>query len=173
MRFKQTVLFIFFPFLALIAANPVDNFVQNPLLVNANVSLLVKDLKTNEILYQYRPTSLSTPASTMKVVTTATMLELFGPDYRFETRLEIDGTISNDSLLNGNLYIIGGADPTLGSEKLGEKNFLPKWVDAIKKAGINKISGRIMSDETIFEDQVVNPKWTVSILSSNSIIILV
>ena len=160
MRFKQIFLLIIFPFLYLSAANPVDNFVQNPLLENANISLLVKDLKTNEILYQYRPTSLSTPASTMKVVTTATILELFGPDYRFETRLEIDGTISKDSLLNGNLHIIGGGDPTLGSEKLGEKNFLPKWVDAIKKAGINKISGRIMSDETIFEDQVVNPKWT-------------
>jgi len=160
MRFKQTLLFLFLPFLSLIADNPVDTFVQNPLLENANVSLLVKDLKTNETLYQYRPTSVLTPASSMKLVTTATILELFGPDFRFETRLEIDGTISKDSTLNGNLYIIGGGDPTLGSEKLGEKDFLPKWVLAIKKAGINRISGRILADETIFEDQVINPKWT-------------
>ena len=160
MRFKQTVFFLFFPFLALIATNPVDNFVQNPSLENANISLLVKDLKTNETLYQYRPTNLVTPASTMKLVTTASILELFGPDFRFETRLEIDGTISKDSTLNGNLYIRGGGDPTLGSEKLGEKDFLPRWVQAIKLAGINKISGRIVADETIFEDQVLNPKWT-------------
>ncbi|MEI6053581.1 MAG: D-alanyl-D-alanine carboxypeptidase/D-alanyl-D-alanine-endopeptidase, partial [Opitutaceae bacterium] len=111
-------------------------------------------------LYHYRPGNLVTPASTMKLVTTATILELFGPDYRFETRLEIDGTISNDSTLYGNLYIRGGGDPTLGSEKLGEKDFLPRWVQAIKKVGINKINGRIMADETFFEDQVLNPKWT-------------
>ncbi len=160
MRFKQILFLLLFPFLILSAANPVENFVQNSLLLNANISLLVKDIRTNEILYQYRPTSLTTPASTMKLVTTATILELFGPDFRFETRLEIDGTISKDSTLNGNLYIVGGGDPTLGSEKLGEKGFLPKWVDTIKKAGINRITGRILADETIFEDQVLNPKWT-------------
>ena len=153
-------LFLLFPFVALTAVNPVDVFVKNPLLENANISLLVNDLKTNETLYQHRSTNLVTPASTMKIVTTATILELFGPEFRFETRLEIDGTISKDSTLNGNLYIRGGGDPTLGSEKLGEKDFLPRWVQAIKQAGINKISGRIVADESIFEDQVLNPKWT-------------
>ena len=160
MRFNQIVFLLFFPFMALSATNPVETFVQSPLLENANISLLVKDLKTNETLYHYRPGNLVTPASTMKLVTTATILELFGPDYRFETRLEIDGTISNDSTLYGNLYIRGGGDPTLGSEKLGEKDFLPRWVQAIKKAGINRINGRIVADETFFEDQVLNPKWT-------------
>ena len=160
MQLKTILPALFFPFISLFAANPVDTFVQNPLLENANISLLVKDLNTNETLYQYRPGNLVTPASTMKLVTTATILELFGPDFRFETRLEIDGTISKDSTLNGNLYIRGGGDPTLGSEKLGEKDFLPRWVQAIKLAGINKITGRIVADETIFEDQVLNPKWT-------------
>ena len=160
MRFNQILFLLLFPFLPLSATNPVDNFVQNPLLTNANISLLVKDLKTNETLYHYRPGSLVTPASTMKLVTTATILELFGPDFHFETRLGIEGTITADSVLNGNIYIIGGGDPTLGSEKLGEKDFLPKWVNAIKQAGINRINGRIIADETIFETQVINPKWT-------------
>ncbi len=160
MQFKIILPLLIFPFLVLSATNPVDTFVQNPLLENANISLLVKDLKTNETLYQYRPTNLITPASTMKLLTTATILELFGPEFRFETRLEIDGTICKDSTLNGNLYIRGGGDPTLGSEKLGEKDLLPRWVQAIKQAGINKITGRIMADESIFEDQVLNPKWT-------------
>ena len=160
MRFKQILFLLLFPPILLFAAKPVEKFVQSPLLANANISLLVKDLKTNKTLCQYRPENLVTPASTMKLVTTATILELFGPDFRFETRLEVDGTISPDSTLKGNLYIVGGGDPTLGSEKLGEKNFLHKWVQAIKQAGINKITGRILTDETIFETQVLNPKWT-------------
>ena len=80
MQLKIFLSFLLFPYLVLFAANPVDTFVQNPLLENANISLLVKDLKTNETLYQYRPENLVTPASTMKLVTTATILELFGPE---------------------------------------------------------------------------------------------
>ena len=94
MRFKQILFLLLFPPILLFAAKPVEKFVQSPLLANANISLLVKDLKTNKTLCQYRPENLVTPASTMKLVTTATILELFGPDFRFETRLEIDGTIS-------------------------------------------------------------------------------
>lgn len=144
----------------LFAGNPVNDFVESTLLRNANVSLLVKDAATNQTLYEYRPNSCTTPASTMKLVTTATALELFGADYRFETRLCIAGTITKDSILDGNLIIQGGGDPTLGSEKLGERNFLPQWVTAIKAAGIRKINGRIIADESNFEDQVINPKWT-------------
>jgi serine-type D-Ala-D-Ala carboxypeptidase/endopeptidase (penicillin-binding protein 4) len=142
------------------AKNPVDEFVESPLLKNANISLLVKDAATNQTLYQYRPNSCTTPASTMKLVTTATALELFGSDYRFETRLAVNGKITKDSVLEGDLIVYGGGDPTLGSEKLGEKSFLPKWIAAIRAAGIKKINGRIIADESNFEDQVVNPKWT-------------
>ena len=122
--------------LQLNAISPVDKFINNSLLQNANVSLLVKDLSTNETLYEYRSKNSITPASTMKVVTTSTALELLGPDFRFETKLEIDGNISPDSVLNGNLYIRGGGDPTLGSDKLGDKDFFPKWIEAVRNAGI-------------------------------------
>jgi len=153
-------LFLSFPTLALFAGNPVDNFTTSPLLQNANISLLVRDLKTGETLYQFRPNSLTAPASTMKLVTTATVLELFGADFRFETKLAIDGSVGTDSILNGNLWVIGGGDPTLGSEKLGEKDFFPNWIKALKIAGINKINGRVIADESVFESQVINPKWT-------------
>ena len=145
---------------SLFAVDPLNEFVESTLLKNANVSLLVKDAATNQTVYEYRPNSCTTPASTMKLVTTATALELFGSDYRFETRLAVDGKVTKDSVLEGNLIIQGGGDPTLGSEKLGEKNFFPKWIAAIKAAGIKKINGRIIADESNFEDQVINPKWT-------------
>jgi D-alanyl-D-alanine carboxypeptidase/D-alanyl-D-alanine-endopeptidase (penicillin-binding protein 4) len=160
MKIKSIILILVFSTTLLFAGNPIDEFTKSPLLENANVSLLVKDLKTGETLYQYRPNSLATPASTMKLVTTSTILELFGSDFRFETKLEIDGNVTKDSVLNGNLYVIGGGDPTLGSEKLGEKDFFPKWIKAVRRAGIKKITGRIIADESFFESQVINPKWT-------------
>jgi D-alanyl-D-alanine carboxypeptidase/D-alanyl-D-alanine-endopeptidase (penicillin-binding protein 4) len=144
----------------LFGANPVDDLLKNPLLSNANVSLLVKDLDSGRILYSSRPKHATIPASTMKLVTTATALELFGADFRFETVLEYDGLISSDSVLNGNLYIRGSGDPTLGSEKMGDPEFLTQWVAAVRKAGIKRINGRIVADASRFDDEGVNPKWT-------------
>jgi len=160
MKIKLIFFLLLFPALSLFAGNPVDDFVRSPLLENANVSLLVKDLKTGETIYDFRPKSLATPASTMKLVTTATALELLGPDFCFETKLEVDGKISKDSVLTGNLYIRGGGDPTLGSEKLGEKDFLSKWIQAVKNAGIKRIEGGIVADASLYDDEGVNPHWT-------------
>ncbi len=160
MKIKLGILLVLINTLILEAQNPVNSFINNQLLENANVSLLVEDLNTAEIICSYREKNLTIPASTLKLVTTATALEMLGSDYRFETKLMVDAEISKDSILNGNLYIHGGADPTLGSEKLGERDFFPNWIRAIKLAGINAIDGRIMVDESIFEQQVINPKWT-------------
>lgn len=144
----------------LFAINPADQFVNNYLLRNANVSLLVKDLSTGSNLYEFRPNNGVVPASTMKVVTTATALELLGADFRFETCLEIDGKVGKDSVLNGNLYIKGGGDPTLGSEKIGDKDFMLQWLKAIKNAGIKQIKGQIIADVSLYDDEGVNPRWT-------------
>jgi D-alanyl-D-alanine carboxypeptidase/D-alanyl-D-alanine-endopeptidase (penicillin-binding protein 4) len=160
MKMRQIILVLLFSTSLLYAANPLDAFVKSPLLENANVSLLVKDLNTGVVLSQYRSKNLTIPASTMKLVTTSTALELFGPEFRFETKLKIHGNITKDSVLNGDLYVVGGGDPTLGSEKLGEKDFFLSWIEALKKAGVRKITGRIIADESIFESQVINPKWT-------------
>ena len=140
--------------------NPVDKFTSTPILRNANISVMVKDLKTGRALYNYRANNATIPASTMKVITTATALELFGPDYRFETLLAYDGQIDDNGVLNGNLYIIGSGDPTLGSSKTGDQHFLSKWVSAIKAAGITKINGSIVPDESKFDNEGSNPKWT-------------
>ncbi|MEI8087829.1 MAG: D-alanyl-D-alanine carboxypeptidase/D-alanyl-D-alanine-endopeptidase, partial [Paludibacter sp.] len=144
----------------LFAKNPVDSFVNNKLLENASISLLVKDVETNQTVYEFRPKTSIIPASTMKLVTTATALELLGPNFSFETKLEIDGTISSDSILNGNLYIRGSGDPTLGSNCFDNTDFLAKWVEAVKKTGVKKITGSVIADATIFDDEGVNPKWT-------------
>lgn len=142
------------------ASNPITGFINNPLLQNSNISLLVKDLKSDKILYESGAKNSFVSASTMKLVTTATALEILGSDFKFETRLEINGEIGKDSTLIGNLYIRGGGDPTLGSDKAGDKDFLTKWIIALKNAGIKNIKGKIIADPGIFDQQVINPRWT-------------
>ena len=84
---------------------------------------------------------------------------MLGADYQIKTTLEIDGKITADSILIGNLIIYGNGDPTLGSSKLGNINFLNDWVDAVRKAGIKKINGDIIADASAFDTEGVNPKW--------------
>lgn len=144
----------------LYAQSPVDKFINNPILKSANISVMIKDLKTGKEICSHRPYSATIPASTMKVITTATALEILGPDFRYETIINYDGNISGDGILNGNLYIVGSGDPTLGSVKTGDQNFLSKWAEAIKKAGIKQINGKIYADESRFDNEGYNSKWS-------------
>jgi len=89
-------------------------FTQNKIVKNASVSLYVAN-KTGKELLSTTPQLCFTPASVLKLVTSATALELFGADFKFKTTIWTNGEISN-GILNGDLIITGGGDPTLGSE---------------------------------------------------------
>jgi len=154
------VLSAFFLVLNLLAQTPVDNFVHYPFLKNANISLLIREAGKGKVIGRYNADKSIVPASTLKLVTTASALELLGPDFRFQTKLEISGDITHEHILKGNLIIKGGGDPTLGSEFLGDKNFLDQWVLAIKQAGIDKIEGKIIADASIYNEEGVSPFWT-------------
>lgn len=99
----------------------------------------------------------------MKVVTTISALNLLGANYKYKTFIQYDGTISSDSVLNGNLYIKGTGDPSLGSDRIDSTmrfdSLVEVWALKIKKAGINKITGNIIADADAFEDYAVPGSW--------------
>lgn len=105
-----------------------------------------------------------TPASCMKIVTTGAALHLLGANSRFETHLEYDGWIDEGQTLHGNIYIRGGGDPCLGSDRisgsLAWKKQIETWALAIQKLGIHKIKGRVVADATKWEKALAVPSWT-------------
>ncbi|MBR1808782.1 MAG: D-alanyl-D-alanine carboxypeptidase/D-alanyl-D-alanine-endopeptidase [Paludibacteraceae bacterium] len=135
-----------------------DKFLSNPALQNANVGVCVRNLSTGKVIADSRSAFVIPPASTQKLLTTTTALELLGSDFRFSTYLETDSTIVGGVLL-GNLYIRGTGDPTLGSQKIGDQMFLYRWVQALKKKGIREIRGNIIADVSFFDGDAVNPQW--------------
>lgn len=130
---------------------------NDPVTRNANISVCIQDLKTGKVIDAYRPNSLVTPASTIKTLTTATALEMFGGDYRIPTFIEYSGTISN-GVLYGNIYIRGNGDPMLGNLKDGQA-FLNLWVRRIHDAGIRDIRGKVVADMSYFDGDALNPGW--------------
>lgn len=134
-----------------------------PLLASAHndgliLSLYVTDAETGKVVVNENGDMCLTPASITKLISTATALEILGPDFTFKTTLAYDGKITN-GVLNGNIYIIGGGDPTLGSTYLKNTAFLPKWTAEVKKLGIHTINGSIVADASIFERMPIPPGW--------------
>ena len=139
---------------------PVKWLLQAPYMRGASFSLVVKDVQEGKTVYSYDTDRLQSPASVLKTVATATALEILGEDYRYPTTLEYDGILESGTL-EGNLYIKGSDDPSLGSSHFapGQNKFLSTWIAALQKAGIKHITGSVISDESIFDTEGVSIKW--------------
>lgn len=139
---------------------PVKWLLQAPYMRGASFSLVVKDVQEGRTVYSYDTDRLQSPASVLKTVATATALEILGEDYRYPTTLEYDGILESGTL-EGNLYIKGSGDPSLGSSHFapGQNKFLSTWIAALQKAGIKHITGSVISDESIFDTEGVSIKW--------------
>ncbi|MBQ2112902.1 MAG: D-alanyl-D-alanine carboxypeptidase/D-alanyl-D-alanine-endopeptidase [Bacteroidales bacterium] len=105
--------------------------------------------------------NLIIPASNMKLISTGAALHLLSPDYQFTTRIGYSGSICN-GVLQGDLYIIGGGDPTTGSKDsiaTSLDRLFCSWEKFIRDAGIRRIEGKIIGDGRYFEGMPEHPSW--------------
>ena len=129
---------------------------NHPITEQANISVLVQNLATGEVIDSYRADNVVPPASVMKLLTTAAALEILGADYCFQTVLEYDGVIEN-GILKGDLYVRGTCDPSLGWK--GKTAFLNRWIKAVKAQGIKAIEGAVIADMTMLDGEAQNAGW--------------
>jgi len=136
----------------------------DPEFKTAGFAFYAVDVNSNQVIAQFNMDKALKPASTLKLVSTATVLELLGPEYQFETSLEYTGEIDTiNNVLHGDIIIKGGGDPSLGSryfESTKEKQFLVDWADAISDLGIDSISGSVIADARVFSWDIVPPTWS-------------
>jgi D-alanyl-D-alanine carboxypeptidase/D-alanyl-D-alanine-endopeptidase (penicillin-binding protein 4) len=93
--------------------NAIAKFRNQALLTHASVGICLKDLQSGKIVGETEPQVSLTPASIQKVITGATALEILGPDFRFRPVWIFRRTEKRH--LWGDLIILGGGDPALGS----------------------------------------------------------
>jgi D-alanyl-D-alanine carboxypeptidase/D-alanyl-D-alanine-endopeptidase (penicillin-binding protein 4) len=128
----------------------------------ASVSLTVLDAKTGERVFGGNPNMGLATASTLKTITSITAFNILGPDFQYQTQLGYTGEIGADGTLTGDIIIKGAGDPTLGSwrfEQTKEVHVLALMTDALQKAGIKKITGRVIGDDSIFGTQSIPEGW--------------
>ena len=139
-----------------------ETFSKNPSLKNGIASLTVINSKTGQVVFDSNNQIGMPTASTLKVITSITALDLLGPDFTFQTNLFYTGEIDSLGTLNGNIIIEGEGDPTLGSDRYPDTKpaiLLSKWRDAIKQAGIKTINGKIIADDKLFNGYDVPRTW--------------
>lgn len=135
-------------------SSAITQFVSSPEFKHALVGVCVKDMSGNT-LYAYNQDKLLVPASTMKVVTTATAMEVLGDDFRYKTTLSY-------SEADSTLVVNGAGDPTLGSEYAedGGKDFLSKWSSEIKDQRFSKTPIHLLVDDSLFGYDGISAQWT-------------
>ncbi len=139
-----------------------DHFIADSSLKYAEVSLCIIGSDSGNVVFEYNSGKSMIPASLMKLITSSAALELLGPDYTFRTLIGYTGKINKRSgRLDGDIIIKGGGDPALGSKNFEEHyaGFIDKWINEIKKMGIRKINGRVITDDSYYDYLPIPAKW--------------
>ena len=133
----------------------------DPVYKTAVVGILAVD-DNDKVVAQWNKNFPLLTASTLKTVTTGVAMAYLGPDYKYKTQIAYSGEIK-DGALNGNIHIIGGGDPTLGSQDtvaFAIDSIFGVWANAIKSAGIKQINGNIVVDDSWMVREQIPSSWS-------------
>ncbi|MGR3320372.1 MAG: D-alanyl-D-alanine carboxypeptidase/D-alanyl-D-alanine endopeptidase [Pseudooceanicola sp.] len=106
--------------------------------LDAPVVYAVAEAGSGRMLEGLDPDRLVPPASVAKSLTALYALEVLGPEFRFETRLIATGAV-RDGVLEGDLVLAGGGDPTLDTDGLAD------LAAQLKAAGMREVKGRFLT----------------------------
>ena len=165
-RFASIFLGLAFCTLALQAQTPAQQYVNSQVaqepLKGSTWGIYAKDA-SGKVLASYNAGTRLMPASNRKLITTGVALHALGPDFRFRTALGYSGTLREDGTLDGDIYIIGGGDPTIGTRDttiaLKADALFWKWKTLLREKGIRRINGRIIGDGSSMEGLLEHPTW--------------
>ena len=119
-----------------------------------SLSIAIIDLDSDSVLADVFAERTLMCASTAKLFSTFSALEILGANYKPKTRIYTNGFIDKNGVLTGDLIIRGGGDVTLGSKYFHEEEldfgFMSLWMDQLKAHGIRSIQGNIITDGSDF-----------------------
>ena len=129
-----------------------DTLMSDAMFETSQVGLMVYDLTADSTLYAYNHRQLMRPASCMKLVTAITALDQLTGNYDYLTRIYYTGTVEGRTLV-GNVYCVGGFDPTLTSDDM------VALAASMRSLDIDSIRGLLVADRTMKEAQDYGEGW--------------
>ena len=144
-----------------------DDYFNDKNFSDAVWGVMIKSLKTGEVIYKRNADKLFIPASNMKLFTGAAAMILLGSDFTYETNFYVNGDIEK-GLLKGDLIIQGSGDPTISNRfyEGSHTKIFEDWADSLKARGIWAITGNIYGDDSYFDNIGLGKGWTLDYESS-------
>src|SRR5437763_12094863 len=138
----------------------IETILAQPDLARGFWGIEIASATTGKVLYSLNSSKLFTPASNTKLFTTAAALALIGPDYRFRTTIETNGSLDKYGRLSGDLILVGRGDPTLSGRQMPYNmrperdadpvKVLEQLADEVKEKGVKYIDGDVVADDYYF-----------------------
>ncbi len=117
------------------------------------MAILIYNPLTQDTIVSINHTESMIPASNTKLFTSATALELMGGEYLISTVILVDDDDISDGIIEGNIYIKGFGNPTFTTEDLED------LVNQLYQAGLRKVTGNVVGDDTYFDDIYSRDDW--------------
>ena len=137
----------------------IDRILNDTELKRARFGVFVISLKNGRVLYAHNSDQLFTPASNMKVYTTAVALDLLGADYRWRTSVYATKQPDANGIINSDLTLFGRGTPDLLSKPKGDAPSLSKLADEVYQAGVREVRGNIVGDNSYFRGDLFGIGW--------------
>jgi D-alanyl-D-alanine carboxypeptidase len=113
---------------------------------------LAVDMVTGRTVYAHNLTRPLIPASNEKLAVAYAALVAFGPAHQFETEVVGEGE-QEGTLWRGDVILKGYGDPTLSTLRLHA------LAGQVRAAGITRVTGRLVGDESYFDSRRTAPGW--------------
>ena len=129
---------------------------------HGTLAVSVYNVRQQKLIYSHNAEQSMIPASVQKLLTTGVGFANLGSSFRFATKVSMRGNVDRDGVLHGNIYILGGGDPTLGSyryRQTAQDSLFDGWLRALKRKGVRRIDGRVCYNVTIFDEQPMHDTW--------------
>jgi D-alanyl-D-alanine carboxypeptidase/D-alanyl-D-alanine-endopeptidase (penicillin-binding protein 4) len=137
-------------------AREIDRAIDESDLTQARWGVFVMSLSDGRVLYSRNGDKLFTPASNMKIYTTAAALDLLGADYRWRTSVYADKQPDGNGVIDGDLTLYGRGAPDLDSFR---KDGLPALALQLYERGLRHVRGNIIGDESYFRGEMYGLGW--------------
>jgi D-alanyl-D-alanine carboxypeptidase/D-alanyl-D-alanine-endopeptidase (penicillin-binding protein 4) len=116
----------------------------------------VVDLTSKRMLFHLQASTGRMPASVQKLYTTSTALLRLGRSAVFTTSVLGTGLLTRSGTWRGTLYLRGGGDPTFGAVNFDQAAYgtgatVRTLARGLYRAGVRRVSGRIVGDESRFD----------------------
>lgn len=137
-----------------------DGLLQSQAFANGRWGVAVLSLADGKLIYEHNGERLFTPASNMKIYTTAVALDLLGADYRWRTSVYSDNGPDADGTIRGDVVLYGRGSPDLVSSNRNQNtNSIEELVKALVARGVKRIEGNIVGDESYFRGSPTGQGW--------------